>query len=242
MLLKSTFTWTTSGGNPASATVSNYNGKTHQVEYATSGKHNATLHIDVTGGSSYDLTCSSVQVNGDPITGCKCTTEATSVDYTATPSVTWSVVGCVSASVPFTYNWDGTDGSETFTKAFDAPAASYAPVLKVGNADNTVVDVACPAVTVTGGPSYEIVATQNAGAIKLPAGTSTVALKVDAPNSSVFCLVAREDSPSGALKGSVNNVAINGSDYISVSMPAGTLVNGATLALDIDVPATCGVQ
>ena len=242
MLLKSTFTWTTSGGNPASATVSNYNGKTHQVEYATSGKHNATLHIDVTGGSSYDLTCSSVHVNGDPITGCKCSTSAASVDYTSTPDVTWSVTGCTTASDLSTYNWDGVDGGTTFTKSFYAPTASYAPVLKVGNTDNTVVDVACPAVTVTEGPEYKIVATGNAGAIRLPAGSTTVTLKVDAPNSTVFCNVDRSDSPSGALNGFVNNVAINGSDYISASMPARTLVNGATLEFYLDVPATCGVQ
>ena len=240
-LMKASFSWTFEGGSPATAEVTGTNGLNQAVTYTTSGDYSASLVISL-GASTYNLTCSPVQVNGDPIEGCKCTTSAASVDYISTPDVTWSVTGCVSASDLSTYNWDGVDGGTTFTKSFNAPTASYAPVLKVGNTDNTVVDVTCTAVKVTDGSSYEIVATQNAGAIKLPAGTSTVALKVDAPNSSVFCLVAREDSPTGALDGSVNNVAINGSDYISVSMPARTLVNGATLEFYLDVPATCGVQ
>ncbi len=240
-LINASFSWTFEGGTPATVQVKGASGNIQDVQYATSGDHSASLVVSM-GASTYNLTCSPVHVNGDPITGCKCSTSAASVDYTSTPEVAWSVTGCVSASVPFTYNWDGTDGSDTFTKSFYAPTASYAPVLEVGNADNTVVDVTCTAVKVTDGPSYEIVATQNAGAIKLPAGTSTVTLKVDAYNNTVFCNVAREDSPTGALDGSVNNVAINGADYISVSMPAGTLVNGATLEFYLDVPATCGVQ
>ena len=240
-LLRASFSWTFDGGTPATAQVTGANGFSQKVQYPISGDHSASLVVSM-GASTYNLTCSPVHVNGDPITGCKCSTLAASVDYTSTPDVTWRVTGCVSASVPLTYKWNGADGTDNYTQTFIAAMDSYAPVLEVGNADNTVIDVTCAAVKVTDGPEYEIVATGNAGAIKLPAGTSTVALKVDAPNSSVFCLVAREDSPSGALKGSVNNVAINGADYIPVSMPAGTLVNGATLEFDIDVPATCGVQ
>ena len=240
LMLNANFNWTTPDGDPPSATIRGYKGVTHKVSYATSGKHSAILHIDA-NGTSYDLTCLPAHMNGDPITGCKCATAAASVDYTSTPDVAWSVTGCTTASVPLTYNWDGVDGGVTFIKSFCAPTASYAPVLKVGNTDNTVIEVTCPAVKVTDGPSYEIVAIQNAGAIKLPAGTSTVALKVDAYNNTVFCNVSRDDSPSGALNGTVNGTTIKGNDYILVPMPAGTLVNGATLEFNIDEPATCGV-
>ena len=240
-LASAKISWTFEGATPGTALAKGLGGFNQMVAYATSGNHTASLVIS-TRDSTYNLTCSPVHVNGDSITGCKCTTDAVSVDYTKGVPATWTVTGCTSASMPLAYNWDGTGGSDTFTKVFGAPADSYAPVLKVGNADNMVIDVTCPAVRVTDGPEYEIVATQDAGAIRLPAGSTMVTLRVDAPNSTVFCNVDRSDSPSGALNGSVNNVVIDGSDYISVSMPSGTLVNGATLEFDIDAPATCGVQ
>jgi hypothetical protein len=105
-----------------------------------------------------------------------------------------------------------------------------------------MVEVTCPSVKITDGPEFEITTTQGAGAIKLPKGTSSVVLSTDAYNNTVFCNVSRDDSPSGALNGTVNKTAIKGSDYIAVSMPAGTLVKGATLEFTLDVPATCGVQ
>ena len=241
-LARAEFFWTFEGATPSTSYSTGSAGFIREVQrYALSGNHTASLVIS-TRDSTYNLTCSPVHVNGDPITGCKCTTEATSVDYTKGVPATWTVTGCTSAYMPLAFNWDGTDGSDTFTKVFGAPADSYAPVLKVDNKGNTVIDVTCPAVRVTDGPEYEIVATQDAGAIRLPAGSTMVTLRVDAPNSTVFCNVDRSDSPSGALNGSVNNVVIDGSDYISVSMPSGTLVNGATLEFDIDAPATCGVQ
>ena len=54
--------------------------------------------------------------------------------------------------------------------------------------------------------------------------------------------MAREDVPSGALNGTINGVTIKGSDYIAVSMPAGSLVKGASLEVELDGTATCGVQ
>ena len=124
------------------------------VTYTNSGIAVASVTVTMHNGNTETIQCSPLQVNGDPITGCKCTTEATSVDFTATPDVTWSVTGCTSASSPLTYNWNGTDGGTTFTNSFTAATASYAPTLKVGNSDNTVIDVACPAVKVTEGPEF----------------------------------------------------------------------------------------
>lgn len=124
------------------------------VTYTNSGIAVASVTVTMQNGNTETIQCSPLQVNGDPITGCKCTTEANSVDFTATPDVTWSVTGCTSASSPLTYNWNGTDGGATFTNSFTAATASYAPTLKVGNSDNTVIDVACPAVKVTEGPEF----------------------------------------------------------------------------------------
>ena len=142
---KATYAWNFgAGATPATdATPST----SVAVSYANSGTATASVTITLDGGSEM-IQCEPLQVNGDPITGCKCTAEATSVDYTVTSEVTWSVTGCMSASMPLTYNWNGTDGSESYTHSFTAATASYAPKLKVGNTDNTVVDVKCDATEV----------------------------------------------------------------------------------------------
>jgi len=241
-MLSAQLVWSTPGATPESLDGKGAKFMSDTVKYATSGQHTATLKLSTTKGS-FNLDCDPVQVNGAKITGCKCATEAKSVDFNTTPGVDWSVSGCsTGAGLEMSYEWDGAVGAATFTKTFTAATDAYAPKLYVKNNDNTMVEVTCPSVKITDGPEFEITTTQGAGAIKLPKGTSSVVLSVDAYNNTVFCNVARADSPSGALNGTVNKTAIKGSDYIAVSMPAGTLVKGATLEFTLDVPATCGVQ
>lgn len=122
-----------------------------------SGVLNASVEVTMSG-QNYLVQCSPLQVNGVDITGCECGTEATSVDFTASPDVSWSVTGCKTATTTkiLTYSWNGgAMGSEaSFTKTFDEAQAGWAPTLKVANDDNTVIDVTCPAVKTTAGPEY----------------------------------------------------------------------------------------
>ncbi|MBR2270855.1 MAG: hypothetical protein IJ912_00640 [Fibrobacter sp.] len=206
------------------------------VTYTNSGIAVASVTVTMQNGNTETIQCSPLQVNGDPITGCKCTAEAASVDFTATPDITWSVTGCMSASSPLTYNWNGADGGATFTNSFTAATASYAPTLKVGNADNTVIDVPCSAVKVTEGVEYVIKESSSRGVIDLPAGSSIVVLEAEGYSDVVFC------NANGSVNGSVNMETIHGQYYVSIRMPAGTLVPGARLEFTLDVPATCGIQ
>ena len=239
---KATFAWNFPGGTPAvDATPST----SAAITYSASGSVTASVTVTMGDGASETIQCSPLQVNGDAITGCKCAPEGVTgaVDFTATPDVVWNVTGCTSASAITSYTWEGVEGTDpVFTKTFEAEANSYAPKLKIGNADNTVIDVACEAVKVTDGPEYKIDVSGAEGKIKLPAGTSNVVLEVSGYNNQVFCQISRDDSPSGAVNGSVNKVTIKGSDYVAVNMPAGTLVVGASLTFILDVPATCGIQ
>ena len=230
---KATYVWNFgAGATPATdATPST----SVAVSYANSGTATASVTVTI-GESSETIQCSPLQVNGDPITGCKCTADAASVDFTATPDVTWSVTGCMSASSPLTYNWNGADGGATFTNSFTAATASYAPTLKVGNSDNTVIDVPCSAVKVTEGAEYVIEESGSRGAIDLPAGSSVVVLEAEGYSDMVFC------NANGSVNGSVNMEKIYGQYYVSIRMPAGTLVPGARLEFTLDVPATCGVM
>ena len=244
-VLSADFKWTTPGGTPESLEGNGPKFVSDSVAYATSGQYKATLTLTTSKGT-FDINCSPVLVSGAPITGCKCTTSATgAVDFTQSPGVEWSVTGCsTGAGLDLSYEWDGTAAgtSTSYTKVFTSAHPGYTPKLIVKNNDKTMVEVTCPSVKITEGPEFVIKMTQGAGAIKLPKGTSNVVLDIEAYNNTVFCNVNRDDSPSGALNGTVNKTAIKGSDYIAVSMPAGTLVKGATLEFTLDVSATCGVQ
>ena len=241
-LLDAIFKWSTPGGTPESFESKGTVSVSDAVVYETSGLHTAKLVLS-TSKETYNIDCDPVQVNGAQITGCKCSTEAGSVDFTATPDVTWSVSGCSTGTgLELSYEWDGDAGAASYTRTFTTAIKAYAPKLMVKNSDNTMVEVACPSVKITEGPEFVIKSTQRAGEVKLPEGTSRVVLDTDAYNNTVFCNVSRVDSPSGELEGTVNKVAIKGHDYIAVAMPAGELVKGAVLEFILNVPATCGVQ
>jgi len=243
-VLSANLKWSTPGATPESLEGKGAKFMSDTVLYSTSGEHTASLILATTKGS-FNITCDPAHVNGAKITGCKCTTEAKSVDFNTSSGVVWSVSGCsTGAGLTLSYEWDGVEGtSTTYSKTFTAAVENgYIPKLLVKNNDNSQEAVTCPSVKITDGPEFEITTTQGAGAIKLPKGTSSVVLSTEAYNNTVFCQVSRDDSPSGALNGTVNKTAIKGSDYIAVSMPAGTLVKGATLEFTLDVPATCGVQ
>ena len=241
-LLEADFKWSTPGGTPESFESKGTVSVSDAVVYETSGLHTAKLVLS-TSKETFNINCDPVQVNGAQITGCKCSTEAGSVDFTATPDVTWSVSGCsTGAGLELSYEWDGAAGANTYTKTFSAATKAYAPKLIVKNSDNTMIEVACPSVKITEGPEFEIKASQGSGAIQLPKGTSRVVLNTEAYTNTVFCTVRREDSPTGALNGEINMTAIKGNDYVAVRMPAGELDKGAVLMFTLDVPATCGVQ
>ena len=242
-LIKATFTWNFEGGTPSTATATGASGLSQSVSYAASGSHGATVTVTL-GASSYPVTCSPVQVNGAAITGCKCSTSATSVDYTATPDVAWAVTGCTTgAGLTLSYEWDGAPGTEAYIKTFTAPHAGYTPKLRVMNNDNTVIEVKnCPAVKLTDGPEYQITTTQKAGAIDLPKGSSNVVVSVQ-NEGYVFCQIDREkaNSTTGTFRGTVNKTTLSGNDYKEIQLPGGIPV-GSTLEFNIDVPLTCGVR
>ncbi len=238
---KATFAWSFEGGMPATDGTPSTSAA---ITYPNSGPANASLMITMADGKSETIQCSPLQVNGDPITGCKCAPVGVtgSVDFTATPDVTWSVAGCTSASDIISYTWEGTAGETSFTKTFTAEAKSYAPTLKVGNADNTVIDVACDPVKVTEGAEYTIKAPNDAGTIKLPAGSSLVVLAADGYNNTFFCKVERSDSPTGALTITVNEESLGGGDYVALKLTKTQLKSGTSLSVTLDYTATCGIQ
>ena len=236
--------WSTPGGMPEALDGKGAKFMSDTVDYATSGQHTASLILSTSKGS-FSINCDPVQVNGTNITGCKCTSASKSVDFTATPDVSWSVSGCTTgAGLTLSYEWDGIPGDTSYTKTFTAANDGYVPKLMVKNNDNTVIEVkTCPAVKLTDGPEYQITTIQGAGAIDLPKGTSAVVVNVN-NDGYVFCMIDRvkANSSTGAFSGTINKVPISGQDYKEVQVIAGGIPVGTTLMFDIDVPLTCGVR
>jgi hypothetical protein len=237
-LMNATFSWKMDGANPATATASGANGLSQTVTYATSGTKMASVVVNI-GASPYTVECTPLQVNGEKINGCKCSTEATSIDYTnlATPSASWAVTGCTTgAGLSLAYEWDGALGESTFTKTFTAAAASYAPTLRVANTDNTVIDVTCPAIKVTEGPEYTI--KDNTTKVTFPeAGTYNVVIAYACQNKQFYC-----NGSSGPVGGSVNGVTMTSSWYTTVDLTAADCSGNATVVVEVDGAATCGAQ
>lgn len=243
-LTKGTFSWTfDGGGDPATKSGQGTSFQSVFVSYATSGVKNATVTVS-NNGQTNTIKCSELNVTGAAITGCACTPSVKQVDIATGASVTWTVGGCKSSDATFVYDWsDGLSGGASAGGILNAKG-TYTPTVTIKNSDNGMMTVTCAEVVAidSNNPDYIIKAPQAAGAIKLPAGKTTVALQTNGQNNTVFCNVARSDSPSGALNGSVNNIKLAGSDYIAVSVPAGTLTSGKSLDFELDVPATCGIQ
>ena len=208
------------------------------VTYSLSGQVIASVKVPMLDGAEETIQCSPLQVKGDPITGCTCATAAASVDFTATPDVAWTVSGCTSASDQFTYTWDGVEGQTSFTKTFTAATAAYAPTLKVGNNDKTVIDVTCPAVKVTEGAEYTIAKSQDkvvfeaAGsyAVVVSGGTGLTACRISCNANGPLTIKA------DAIKADAKT--FTGSYYVNWEGIDVSWCN-KTIALEISAAATC---
>lgn len=228
------------GGLPDDGTAtSRTSGK---VTYTTSGKVTTTkVTVTLSDGQTETKTCEPLQVNGDPITGCKCTTEATSVDYTTTPDVTWTVSGCTSLSEVNSWTWNGTPGTASFTNTFTEATASYAPTLKVGNSDNTEIEVVCPAVKTTKGAEYTI-EDQNTE-IALPAGESNVVLDLPATwhgGTDGTCTL-RCGSSTQAVTITVGSETSAASYSATLAIPVAKTINKSSIVIGLSAPANCQI-
>jgi len=247
-LLSASFKWTTADGTPSTASATGTSGLYHTAKYTTSGVHNASLTVSM-GAANYTIQCSPVQVNGEPITGCKCAVEAGSVDYTAGTPARWSVTGCsTGAGLNLAYEWNGVPGTATFEQTFTAAAAAYAPVLKVANDDNTVVDVTCPAVKVTEGPEFEIKTTQDKVYFVKEGSYAVVGnLPASWHNADKTCTLVCQSKQDFAL--TFDEIEVSGFNYVSIpsKLQVEHTINGYTIPVVVSTMAagdtvSCGVN
>lgn len=243
IITQGSFSWTFEDGDPATKSGQGSSFQSVLVKYDKSGVKNASVTVSYNGQSN-TMQCTPLNVTGAEVSGCVCTPSATEVDVAVNGTVTWTVSGCKSSDPTYIYEWsDGLQGTNAAGGVLTAKG-TYAPTVTVKNSDNGMQVVTCGAVTAidANNPDYIIKASEAAGAIKLPAGKTTVSLQASGRNNTVFCNVARSDSPTGALNGTVNGAALKGADYVSTTVAAGSLAPGKTLVFSLDVPATCGIQ
>lgn len=220
------------------ATPDNNTAASPKVSYSKPGPKSASVDV-VIGGQKGHIDCDkTVNVNGAPITGCVCSTAATSVDFTATPDVVWTVAGCKSqGQTTFFYSWEGgAAGAEaSFTKTFTAAQAGYAPKLKVSHADYSIQEFQCPAVKTTDGPEYTFKVSQDK--LDIPAGTHSVTTRGDASVTQCYFSCNAEGNISVKLS---TGESMTGSYYAGGPVSADACKG--TFELTLSAAATCTIQ
>lgn len=118
-------------------------------QYPEAGTYIARLSID--GGDT--ITCSPLTVTVAPITGCKCTASAETVDVSNGYALAkWNISGCESLLGISSYTWS-SDVNPTWVDAsltFTAAGQSATPTVAVSNDNGSYLEVTCPTVTAVG--------------------------------------------------------------------------------------------
>jgi len=251
-IMAATFDWAFQGGSEPTFSGQGASALNKTVSYNTSGSHTTTLSIN----GDTPMTCAPVQVNGAPITGCQCVVDKASPDVAAGGVATWSVTGCSTTANISGYSWAGTPAAPTTTFAhpFAAKGETFTPTLSVYNDDNTVQPVTCPAATAIDAtlPDYEIKASGNTAGVTFE-GNVDATIVMNLPETwhngtvgtcTFACQVNKDSggSGSGAISGTVDKVAIAGSDYVTASIPITSTINGYALKLVVDVGTNAGVS
>jgi len=250
LLFKASVAWSMPGGLPSTGSAKNVNGRTQMTQYASTGDFGATVQV-VVDDASYNITCDPLHVNGYPITGCECTTEAPSVDLLENPAVTWTVSGCKTGTGTHivSYEWDGHPGDATYAKIFDAATSRYIPTLRVTNDDNTVLDVTCPAVKVTEGPEYELKSAQE-GVVFTNVGHYTVVGNLPSGwhNNDLTCSISCKSDSYEPFELTFDGIEVSGYNYVSITkMQVAHTVNGYKIPVEVTAlksgnSITCGVN
>jgi len=213
-----------------------------KVTYTNSGAANASVTVTMPDGASEVINCSPLQVNGDTITGCTCTSPEAKVDYLTQPDVVWTVSGCKSSSEINSYTWDGEAGTESFTKTFDTAQNGYAPTLKVGNADKTVVTVPCTTVKTTKGSEYTF--EKQDTKIRLPAGESSVEFDLPSTwhNGTEGTCTFRCDGANQPITITIGTQTSKADYSATLSIPVAKTINKTAMTVTLDVSADCQVS
>lgn len=146
-LMKAEFKWEFDDGMPATVDLT---GKVSSgaITYSKSGKKAAKVTVISAEGTEVIQCSPMLQVNGVPITGCKCNPTNIEPDVSKGESATWTLSGCTSTGANIiSYTWTGATADASGLIA-TAPVAAKGDVVTgvsvtVANDDNTVETYTC---------------------------------------------------------------------------------------------------
>jgi hypothetical protein len=247
-IMAATFDWVFEGASVETFSAKGATGITKKVSYTTSGPHTTSLSTNGTA----PIACTPVQVNGAKITGCKCLVDNASPDVAAGGEAIWTVSGCTSTANITGYTWNGGElgAVETSSHVFTEKDETFAPTLSVSNDDNTVQVVACPAATAIDAtkPDYKMTASGDSVTFK---GNVDATIVMNLPSNwhnnettgtCTFACQVNRGSGSGAVSGTVDKVAITGSDYVTAKIPITSTISGYALKLVLDIETNTSVN
>ena len=250
------FEWSFPDGTPTSGTVQR-SVNSPDVSYSTSGQKTASVKVTLGTSGSETITCSKkLQVNGLPITGCKCTGDNLEPDVSKGESASWILSGCISRANIISYTWTGATADATGQNA-TAPVTAKGDEVKnvsvaVANDDNTVVTVTCPdakAIDMTKpdylienyGNQYGYTFDSNVDAtivFNIPSGWHGAG---DTGETTFACQVTRGNG-NGHISGSIGTSEINGGDYVTTTIKVKDTVGNNPMALKLDIGSNASVN
>ena len=242
-IMNASFAWTLPEGTPESATGS----KTATTKYGASGPKTATVSVTA-GGATQEVSCSPLNVNGAPITGCKCMPTNIEPDVNAGESATWTASGCTTAAgLTLSYSWKVATADASGTTA-TVPVTAKGDVVTgvsftVDNGDNTIKTIQCDDAKAIDSSKPDYVLEAQNTAIDLPAGSVTLVMNLPETwhNGTTGTCTFSCGFKNAGTSGSVAGVELTGSYHMTASIPISKTINGTAVTVELSEAASCQV-
>ena len=240
-----------------SSSSSKVKSSSSENENSSSSKENSSSsegNSSSSESSSSGASSSSAEVVGAAITGCKCNAASETVDVTEGGVAAWTVTGCTTQGANITtYTWGGAGVTGEGTSATATLAAKgdvIQPTLVVGNDDNTLQDVTCPAVKAIDSNTPDYVFDKNSAirGLRFEGNVNTTIL-FDMPpdwiteenDCSFMCSVERGLNGDGEVSGNLGSYNLKGEDFIQKHILVSLTIGGNTLPFVMNIGDNEGI-
>jgi hypothetical protein len=214
-------------------------------------------------GTTQKIDCSPLNVNGTPISGCKCEPVNVKPDVSAHESATWKASGCTSNANITGYTWTGATADASGLVA-TAPVGAKGDVVSgvsfmVENDDNTKETILCEDAVAVDATLLDYVFRESGSfpengiyfegnidadvVFDLPEGWHSVG-----GSCTFVCKVERGSGGSygdGWISGTLGTYEFSGGDFVTTQIPVSITMGGNVVAFKLNVGtnvgATCGV-
>ena len=221
---------------------------------SSEGNSSSSKEKSSSSESSSSGASSSSEVVGAAITGCKCAAASETVDVAEGGVAAWTVTGCTTQGANITtYTWGGSgvigEGASAYA-TLTAKGDVIQPTLVVGNDDNTLQDVTCPAVKAIDSNTPDYVFDKNSAirGLRFEGNVNTTIL-FDMPpdwiteenDCSFMCSVERGLNGDGEVSGNLGSYNLKGEDFIQKHILVSLTIGGNTLPFVMNIGDNEGI-